>query len=140
MHSHGCKHCLWVDDAQIYIHLQPDLSSDLQTSFVPLPPRHLLLMPPRYPHPSLSKASSWFSSLWASSPAQVLPTLLKVITTGMLEPAPGDHPGHPPFTQAFIQSITEPRLLYFLNLLGVCLLFPAPLLLLLSWAPAHSPW
>lgn len=54
MHSHGCEHCLWTDDAQIYVRLQPDLSTDLQT---PLSCRLLdilvLLMPPDKPPPQL---------------------------------------------------------------------------------------
>ena len=54
MHSHGCEHRLWADDAQIYVHLQPDLSSNLQTPFILLPPRHLdALDASRQPPPQL---------------------------------------------------------------------------------------
>ena len=62
MHSRGCEHRLWADDAQIYVHLQPDLSSNLQTPFILLPPRHLdaLDASRQPPTPALPKRAHGF--------------------------------------------------------------------------------
>lgn len=77
MHSHGCKHRLRADDAQIYIYLQPVLSSDLQTPSSRCLLHILLLMPPRHPRPNLSKTNAWLPSLGASSPGRSHPPCRK---------------------------------------------------------------